>query len=172
MPARRRCSTALRALRGSYPEPVFAVLLLRADERRLAGAIDALGRYRRAEALPAIVVALGDDLARPAAEAAIRAFGASAWPHLVEAANQRALEGDAETESSRRRRRSALTLLLETGGSGMVPPTTRRQLVHDDDPAIAVLGCRLALECGDDEEKRSAVQRLIELLPSVRWSLR
>lgn len=125
---------------------------------------------RRAEALPCLVAALADDVARPAAEEAMRRFGRDAVPALLTGAMERAIRDGSETESSHRRRRAALALLLDIDVA--VLPLLRAAWVNDDDPEIAVLGCRLVLRRGDAAERRAAIQRLVQMLPSVHWRAR
>lgn len=165
-------SAAARALRGIYSEAVFALLLSLAETRRLPGAIEVLARFHRADALPCIVGSLGDDLARPSAEAAIGQFGERAWPHLLQALRTPVADQEAETESSRRRRRAAIDLLIASRGGKTVPPNLRRQLAQDDDSVISVKGCVLAMQYGDASESADAARRLLDLLPEVAWPLR
>jgi hypothetical protein len=161
-----------RAVCDVRDEAVFRRLLSIAETRWLAGAIDALGSFRRPEALACLTAALGDDLARPAAEDALRQFGRDAMTALVAGATDRTVQACAETESSRRRRRAALALMLEAGGPAAMPSQRRAQWMHDDDPEIAVLGCGVALRYGDAAEKQTAVRRLVDMLGSVHWRVR
>jgi hypothetical protein len=165
-------NAAARGLRSVRDEGVFRLLLGLAETRRLAGAIEMLGTDRHPEALPCLVAALADDVARPVAEIAIKEFGASARMALVDAASQPVREEGVEAESSRRRRRAALGILLEMPSGPIALASRFVELMDDEDHAIAVLSCRLILICGTDAEKREAVQRLIELLAIVSWPLR
>ncbi len=59
-----------RALMKWPGDDVFSLLLETASHKLLAGVVEALGEYRRPEAIPIFVEALGDDFYRPAAEKA------------------------------------------------------------------------------------------------------
>jgi HEAT repeat protein len=163
-------NAAARALRRPCDDRAFRVLLSLAERRGLAGAIDALGRCGNPAALPCFLNALDDDLARPAAETVICTLGAAAWPGLVQVISER--DGDHDSGSSRRRRRSALSILLETGGIRSIPPCARRRLIADDDSTTAILACRASLGSGSDDERRAAIQRLVDLLSSPQSRFR
>jgi hypothetical protein len=99
-----------RALRDSTEEALYRRMLFLAESRKLVGPIQVLGAMRRRGALPCLVAALEDDLARPVAEDALRSFGVEAAAVLKQAARPGT---GPETESARRRRRAALGLLDE-----------------------------------------------------------
>lgn len=161
-----------RALRHSSDEAVFRRLLFLAETRRLVGPVEVIGAMRRREALPCLVAALEDDLARPAAEDALRNFGRGAVPALLEGARTATRHDGEESESSRRRRRSALRLLSEIGGPAGIDAGLRTNWRTDPDAEIALLGCRLAVGLGDAAEHRAAVQQLIQMLHRVPLTLR
>ena len=161
-----------RALRRPCDDRAFGLLLSLAERRRLAGAIEALGRCHNLQALPCFLAALADDLARPAAEVAIRRLGKAAISALVGAISATDSDGYGESESGQRRRRSALKALLEISTVRRIPTAQRKRLVADKDPEIALLACRALLACGADDERRDAVKRLIDLLPSPHWWFR
>jgi hypothetical protein len=165
-------NAAARALRGLYDERVFRLLFFLAESRLLAGPIEVLGSWRRLEALPCLVAALADDLARPAAVEALRHYGDLATAALLDSVRQPVRVAGAETESSRRRRRAALALLLDLDPSAHVPADLRGELMCDDDAALSVLGCRLALACGTDGERRIAVERLTGWRGGTTWLVR
>jgi hypothetical protein len=165
-------NTAVRALRGEDDEAFFQRLLELASTRRLAGAIELLGTFRRPEALSCLIAALADDLARMAAEDAIRQYGRAAETALLAGATERIMQDGAETESSRRRRRAALGLLLEISGAAGLSRQQRDAWCLDDDPWIALAGCRLALACGAPAERCAAIRRLLDMLPAVDWQVR
>lgn len=157
-------NAAARALRGHCNEHVFAMLLALVEAHQLSGPIEVLGASRRTEALPAIVAALDDDVARPAAEDAIRRFGGLAVPLLLRVIRRPASRPQDEPESSRRKRRSALALVIELGASAEVPPEVRKGLMDENDDALSLLGCRLALVRGPERERQAAARRLIDRL--------
>ncbi len=165
-------NAAVRALHGEADETFVQRLLVLACTRRLAAPIEALGALRHPGALACLLAALADDVARPAAEGAIRHYGRAARTLLLAAVTERDVRDGAETESSRRRRRAALALLLETGDAADLSREQRDLWVHDDDPQIVVAGCRLVLACGDPAERGAAIGRLLDMLPFVDWKLR
>lgn len=165
-------NAALRALRGEQDDAFFQRVLTLAATKRIAGAIELLGGFRRPEALPCLVAALADDVVRPTAEGAIRRYGRAAVPALVAGATERIVQDGAETESSRRRRRAALDLLAETGGTADLTRAQRALWLTDDDPAIVLAGSRLVMADGTRPERQDAARRLLAVLPSVNWPLR
>jgi HEAT repeat protein len=157
-------NAAARALGELGDTKDLPLLLALLRLRRLAGIIEAVGRFRRIEALPFFIDALADDFTRPAAEAAILNLGAKARHALFESVLQRQPPSGREVDSSRQRRRSALRLLLEIGVPGTFVWPPLHQLVHDPDPWVAMLAARLCLASKMDREKPDAIARLIELL--------
>ncbi|PPQ33605.1 hypothetical protein [Rhodopila globiformis] len=165
-------NAAARALGDVRDESVFQVLLSLADRHSLPGPVEVLGGWRRPEALPCLVWALADDLARPAAEAALRQYGDQAFSTLTRAIDDPVCVAGDETESSRRRRRAAITLLLDQDAAGRVPDVLRVDLMQDEDAALSVLGCRLALAAGSPREDEAAARRLVDWLGQANWFLR
>lgn len=157
-----------RALIRWPDDHVFSLLLEAACRKLLAGVVDALGEYRREEAVPIFATALGDDFCRPAAENAFRKMGASACPYLLQLVGHRTPSPDAESESSRRLRRSALRLLAELYQSEYLPEIMR-SLVADADPQVALLACSICLPRVSPAEREKVVVRLIDLLDSSDW---
>ena len=164
-------NAAARVLRDTADEETIQRMLWLAKERYLAGPIEVLGLRRRTEALPCLIGALADDLARPAAEGAIRCFGRDAAVALARAGSERDVQNGSESESSLRRRRTALTLLLEIGDLTAVTLRQQVEWAEDADPDIAVAGCRAMLGGRDAMNRRRALQKLARLSPRVRWSL-
>ena len=165
-------NAAVRALHGQDDEAFFQRLVQLASTRRLAGPIELLGIFRRPEALSCLVAALADDVARTAAEYAIRQHGRAAGPTLLAGATERVMQDGADTESSRRRRRAALGLLLGIGGAAGLSRQQRDVWRLDDDPWIVLAGCRLALAYGASTERCAAIRRLLDMLPAVDWRIR
>jgi hypothetical protein len=135
-------SAAARALAVWPSEEVFDVLLERARDRPLPGLVEALGTFRRVEAVPVLIHALEDDLCRLPAEEGLRALGQTAAPALTRAAlSPWPDEGD-ESPSSLRRRRSAADLLAASPDRG--DWLALRSLLLEDDPGLVLSACRLA----------------------------
>lgn len=163
---------AARALAG-WPDP-RALLLLLALTRRppLAGVIDALAKMHHVEAIPYFIQALSEDFVRPSAEEALRSFGAEAVPALLEVARSRFPSFGEESLSSLRCRRSALALLAEIGPGPDMRGSAIEAFIDEQDPALAVLGCRIVLTGGSAAATSAAIRRLISLLPTADFVLR
>lgn len=163
-------NTAGRALAAWKTEDVFQVLLDVARSRKLPGVIEALGQFGRPEAIPFLIAALGDDVARRDAEHGLRGIGEAARAELIEAARTPDPSRREESPASLARRRSALRILVS------LPATAEtcsklRSLLYDEDGEIAVSAAAIALRIGHESDKQFAVQRLIQLLPGANWLL-
>ena len=141
----------------------FGVLLDLARRKPLPAAIAALGRSRRAEAIPMLVAALAEDACRLSAERALVDMDADAVPHLTAAALRREPSDEDESESSLRRRRSALQVLRDMGVPADAWPALREALYERDD-AVALAAARIALECAPKPDRKDAVRRLLDII--------
>lgn len=160
-----------QGLKRLHDERVFRLLLHLAQRAALTGVIDALGAYRRVEAIPALIAALEDDASRGSAEAALVKMGRAARTALIMSARQRRPSPGCESESSLRRRRSALKLLGLIGTSRRTWPELRG-LVQDKDPKLSFLACRLGLPNAPAVELHDIVARLLSLWAGADWMLR
>lgn len=147
----------------------FLLGLLR--RKPLPGLLTALGELRLTEAIPELIVALGDDLARPFAEEALAKIGEAAHPALVAAALTRQPSVDEETPSSLLRRRSVLRLLI-----ALKLATADWQalscLADDAAQEIAAHAQRIALAAAAEGGKEYAVRRLLRMLADPpSWAL-
>jgi hypothetical protein len=164
-------STAARELGRWETEDVFECLTAVGMDHLLPGIVESLGKFRRLETMPYLLWALGDGICRSCAEEAIRSLGAVARPSLLNAATARMPTPEDENASSLQRRRWVLRILCDL----KVCPQdwrTLRSLVDEIDPDIVIAGARLALEVAPEHEKRRAVRRMIDILPSAGWFLR
>jgi HEAT repeat protein len=164
-------STAARYLSKWPSEEVYQILLEITQKRCLPGAFEALGEFRRPESIPYLVIALEDDVCRPAAEEALRKIGAPSRLELIHAVLTPSPNKEAETPSSLRRRGSAAGLLSEIGISADEWQQFR-QLLNETNPAILVAVSRMAAKVGGTKEKVLAVRRLIETLEIADWYFR
>lgn len=160
-----------RALMKWPDEEVFALLLSASRRKVLAGVVEALGCYRRIEAMPALAGALAEDFSRPEAEEAFRKMGAQAGLCLLRLADLRTPSPDTESESSRRRRRSALRLFEELNDGNELPAVVL-SLTWDADSWISQTACSICLPRVSGNDRESVAKRLIELLSSQDWRLR
>lgn len=159
-----------RALAGSADDRVAPLLFALAERPPLAGVVAALGKRRCVEALPYFIKALAEDFTRPAAEEAIRGLGVRARDALLATAIRPA-PSEPETVSRKRQRRSALQLLGEIKPLARTARSKVSALIHDSDPEIAVLACKICLASAATPAKVAAVLRLIDLLPAADWRL-
>lgn len=158
-------NAAARALIGSHDEGMFRTLLHLARYKHLTGVIEALGTFRRSEAIPPLIDALAEDCSRPAAEAALRSYGSIASHALWNIARRQD-----ESVSELRQRRSALRLLLAIGVSSL-DRVSIPELQRDPDREICALANELVLASGTLDGQRGAAATLIELLSTVDWQL-
>lgn len=163
-------NAAARALATWKTDRVYWALLGVARLRVLPGVIEALGSFRRPEAVPYLIDALGDDISRRDAERGLRAIGEIARAALVEAARTPDPSRSQESPSSLTRRRSALRILASLApGPGVW--LKLQALLRDEDPEVAVSAACMALKLGAADDRQFAVRRLIELLPAANWLL-
>ncbi len=163
-------NTAARALSGIASEEVCRVLLKVAQRRPLPGVIEVLGESGSQEVVPILIRALEDDVARGAAQDALRRFGAAVGHALCEAATRQRPPGN-ESPSSARRRRSAIRLLRETG-LAVAFWEQLRHLIDDADDHVTAIACMVAMDCGTTAEKQRAARDLVRLLATDDWLLR
>jgi hypothetical protein len=153
-------NAAAQALgKACYP-PAYSTLKRLAGERPcLMGVIEALGCYRRADSIPELVGALGEDGSRAVAEAGLLTIGKPAVAALFKAALSRPPDGELEYSIPARKRRSAVKLL---GAIGIGPAdwAQLRGLMADRDKWISALACGLALRIGTESEQEEAFERL------------
>lgn len=164
-------STAARELARWQTEDVFECLMHLGRDHLLPGIMEALGTFRRTEAMPYFLRGLSDGVCRSYAEDAIRGLGAAAQPFLMEAAGVRNPSVEEETPSSRQRRQWVLRILSDL----KVSPEDwirLRDSIEEDDPEIVITAARIGLETAPMEERWHAVHRLIEMLPRAGWFLR
>jgi|GEM_PF-1286139 hypothetical protein len=165
-------SAAAGELAVTGDEEAFAVLLGIAREHPIPGVVEAIGSYRRTEAIPVLIAALSDDCAGGPAQRALEELGQDAVAALVDAALvPLAGANGRETPSSIRRRRRALSALVKTGARRAVQARLR-PLVDDPDAEIAALACRILLTSADEVWTCECVERLVELLRRATWPLR
>jgi len=164
-------NAAALALANVREQRVFELLLRLAQRPALTGVIGALGAFRRVEAIPVLIDALGEDASRLTAETALRKLGRPAQAALLGVATARGPSGERESESSARRRRSALRLLAEMGVPRKAWPSLR-PLMRDNDAKIAMLACEVCFDRAAAAERPKAARYLIELLAHQDWVLR
>jgi Enolase, N-terminal domain len=164
-------STAARELGRWQTVDVFECLTRAGVDHLLPGIVEALGTFRRTEAMPYFLWALGDGVCRSYAEEAIRGLGVAARPFLMNAAGTRNPSVDEESPSSLQRRRWALRILADLKVSDE-DWTRLQESLEEDDPEVVITTARIGLEVAPMLDKWRAVRRLIEMLPRAGWFLR
>jgi HEAT repeat protein len=152
-------------------EEVSPVLLGIAEERRLPGAWEALGEFKRPEAAPHLVKALEDDVSRRFAEDALRKIGPPAEPDLIRAAVSPWPSRDAENPSSLLRRRSAVRLLEEMRVTAY-QWRLLRPLLNDTNAEILVAAFKIAGTVAAAKDTALAGRRLLKALKNADWSVK
>ena len=164
-------STAARELRRWPTEDVFTCLMRVGLDHLLPGIVETLGEFRRTEAMPYLLWALGDGVCRSAAETAIRKFEEEARRFLMDAACRPNPSREDENPSSLQRRRWSLRILSDLQVTAEDWKKMRKCL-EEDDPEMVITCAHIALEIAPRPEQWHAVRRLIDMLPRVDWFLR
>jgi len=164
-------SAAARELIRWPGEEVYQVLLGIAQERCLPGALEALGEFKRPEAVPHLVKALEDDVCRRAAEDALRKIGPPAQPDLIRAAVTPWPSRDAENPLSYLRRRSAVRLLEEMRVTAY-QWRLLRPLLNDTNAEILVAAFKIAATVAAAKDTALAGRRLLKALKNADWSVK
>ena len=162
-------NAAARALAARWQdEDTFQTLLEMSRRRAQVGFVEALARFRRAEAIPYFLHSLEDDICRSSAEEALRAVGPTAIPALVESALTRLPSTEEERPSSARRRAGILELLSEMDLTQQAWQSLR-PLIDDSHAGVVIAASKIAARMGDRQERMAAACRLLEVLPSADW---
>jgi hypothetical protein len=170
-------NTAARLVARWKTDDVFELLQRLARRRILPGVITALGSFRRKEALSILERALEDDVARPAAEEALTAFGGDEIETLVSTLHRKRMNEDEEVPSSLRRRRSAAELLSNSRPEAAFRVEAAlwphlRFLLEEKDPELVIHGARMATLLAPDNEKPEVVASVLRVLPQSPWYLK
>jgi HEAT repeat protein len=163
-------NTAARELGKRQTEGAFRTLLHVIESRPLPGAIDAIGKYRRPEAVPLLIQHLGDDVARPVAESSLRELGSKAVPNLIDSVRSPEPSANSETPGSLRRRQSALRVLSDSEWT-VLEWKQLRFLLYETDPLLSVLSAKMALHLRYAEDLPLALDVLIGGLSAEDWTV-
>jgi hypothetical protein len=164
-------NAAARELAKWRTQDVFDILIRFALPRSRSGIVEALGQFRKTEAIPYFVHALEDDFCRNAAEDALRALGRAVEVEFIAAARRALPSAEEERPSSLRRRRAALALLVELRPSDDSWPMLK-PLMASSDPALTTSAVRIAVMLGSLEDRIAGVDCLLKVLPAADWYLR
>ena len=160
-------SRVARAISQRQDVSTFALLCELTSRRPLAGLISALASFRRAEVMPILIGALGEDETRLAAETGLVSFGATARTCLLDAADHLKVCNDL-SESLLRKCRSILKLLGEIKLDGDEEGRLR-PFMTSADAQVSVLACRIALRSGSRRTRMDARARLTHLRTRAPW---
>ncbi len=164
-------NAAARALRHRRDDAFFAALMKLAEQRPLAGVIEALGDMGRDLAIPRLVEGLSSDFTRGVAGMALSKFGPKSRPILMAVALNPRPSEELETTTSLRTRWSALGVLSAIGVT-LEEWSLLRPLMDARDARVAALACRLALATKQPLiDREEAIGRLIRLFKSADWLL-
>ncbi|HWB49077.1 MAG TPA: hypothetical protein VG651_08200 [Stellaceae bacterium] len=164
-------NAAARALRHRRDDACFSALMRIAEQRPMAGVIEALGDMGRDLAVPRLIEGLSSDFTSGVASAALSKFSSKSRPMLIAVALKPQPSEEFETTTSRRMRWSALGVLADIGVT-LEEWSLLQPLMDARDVRLAALACRLALVTRQpllDQEE--ALGRLIRLLKSADWLL-
>jgi hypothetical protein len=163
-------NTAAREIGKCKTDEAFQALLGVARQRALPGAVDALGDYRRVEAVPCLIRHLGDDVARIYAEKSLLKIREIALPALIETVRSPEPSVQAEAPGSLRRRQYALTIVA-AGECGLGEWASLRFLLFENDPRLAVQAAGIGLQVGAYEDAAGINRILLLGIASGDWSL-
>jgi HEAT repeat protein len=164
-------NAAARALGHRRDQFCFSVLMRMAEERPMAGVIEALGAMGCDRAIPRLIEGLSSDFARGAAEAALRKFGAKARSSLITAVLTPKPSAEFESVTSLRTRWSAMGLLSDVGVT-LEEWSLLKPLMEANNGRLAALACLLALATKQPMmDREEAIGCLIRLLKSTDWLL-
>ena len=160
-------SAAARWLAWSKDRGTFSFLFQLARRRPLSGTISALASFRRPEAIPILVGALGEDELRLTAERAILSYGSAARSVLLDAADHFRSSSD-PSETDLRHLRSVLSLL---GEIRLKPADVDRigPFMASTDSQVCLFACRAVFRSGKDRVRSEARARLLELRSQGSW---
>jgi len=164
-------NAAARALRHRRDDACFTALMKIAQQRPMAGVIEALGDMGRDLAIPRLIEGLSSDFTRGVAGAALSKFSSKSRPMLIAVALTPRPSEELETPTSLRMRWSALGVLADIGLT-LEEWSLLQPLMDAHDVRVAALTCRLALVTRQpllDQEE--ALGRLIRLFKSADWLL-
>lgn len=163
-------NSAAHELQQWKTDEVFNALLQVISRRPLRGAVEAIGTYGRKEAVPALIRHLEDDIARPAAEEALRLLRGMAIGDLMAAVRSPEPSAARELPGSLLRRQSALKI-LSAGALSWTEWERLRFLIYDRDQLLSVRAAGIALNIGYQFDTALATRILVDRLIAADWSV-
>lgn len=144
---------------GRFPLPhVIDALYTALTRHHLIEAGVALAQLGVAQAIPALLECLEDDVKKEKATAALRQFGSAALPFLRDALRQPRIVDGGEPPVSQERRARAAELLGESGDREAT--TALRERLQDDSPLVR-MECALALVALEGATAKEAIPCLL-----------
>ncbi len=163
-------NSAARELQAWKTEEVFCALLRVINRRPLRGAVEAIGSFGRPEAVPALIRHLEDDVARSAAEEALRLLRAVAVGELIATVRSPEPSATRELPGSLRRRQSALKV-LSAGQLCKAEWEQLRFLIWERDALLSVRAAGMALAAGERIDSAPAIRILLGQLMASDWDV-
>lgn len=161
-------SLAAELLSQWHSDTVFDALLQLSKTRMLLGLCTAFGNLGRAESIPFLIEALGDDVCSVSAGDALCKFGDNALPALKAATKALESSRDDEPPSSVKRRLAALRILSRIANTDQILDCVR-PCMHDANHSIAVNACMVGLDTSSGAEKTLLASRLLSMSSNVDW---
>lgn len=148
-------------------EETFQVLLGAARQRATFGLIEALGEFRRPEAVPVFFEGLEDDLCSAAALTALLNTPGEAREYAI-LSLRRETETNLEGAGAARRRRGVAKLLhkLKIARSDWQDIS---RFLQDDDPAVVICTASLGFCTAPESEFSAMVQALFGIASKLNW---
>lgn len=163
-------NSAARELQQWKTDEVFSALLQVINRRPLRGAVEAIGTFGRKEAVPALIWHLEDDIARPAAEEALRLLSGLAVEDLIATVRSPEPSAARESPSSLLRRQSALKV-LSVGALSIAGWARLRFLMYERDAFLLVRSAGIALTVGHQLDTALAIRILVDQLMASDWGV-
>lgn len=161
-----RSAVARELLRWKSDE-TFRTLLNAAERRSTVGLIEALGEFRRSEAIPLLFQTLEDDLCRNAAFAALLKTPEESRSYIM-----LSLRGGTKTNltgPSASRRRRATAELVQKLGIAKDEWKEVSGLLRDDDPAVVIPIAAIGFQVAPQEEFPDLLRRLFRIAHKLNW---
>jgi len=148
-------------------EDVFQSLLRAARQRATLGLVEALGEFRRSEAVPLLFETLEDDLCRDAASTALCGTPDESRQYAILTVRQ-GTQTNLRGPAALRRRRGAAELFRKFGISSEEWKHVS-QLLEDEDPTVVICVASAGLHVAPQEEFPGIILALFRVAHKLNW---
>lgn len=159
-------STALRELARWPTEATFLFLVDFTRKNKRIGAFESLGEFKRREAVPLLIDALGDGYYGSAAKRAVKKLGRIAYQELLQTAAS--IPVARTSPSVTHRNRTVITLLANLGVAEK-DWQFLRGLLKNHDAGIVIRTAQIAAKAAPKADKTTAARLAIATYPSADW---